>query len=142
MASARACPRTSSRSRQSLPVADLVTPRKACGTSTGNADAGSVMMLSAKREARRCNDSRDREGLATHPVRYPTEILGHDLPIILGLKIVFLVRAVFGGPCDKGGLQSELPRGFQVVVVGCDHHHFLRLEAEQLGRAEIGFGIG
>src|SRR4030095_13505174 len=126
MASARACPRASSRSRQSLPVADLVTPRKACGTSTGNADAGSVIMPSAgKHEARRCNDSRDREALATHPVRYPTEILGHDLPIILGLEIVFLVRTVFGGPCDKGGFQSELPRGFQVVVVRGDHHHFL-----------------
>jgi hypothetical protein len=44
IASERACPRASSRSRQSLPVAERTTPRKACGASTGNADAGSVMM--------------------------------------------------------------------------------------------------
>src|SRR5205823_3827625 len=46
MASARAAPRASSRSRHSLPVAERATPRNAGGNSTGNADAGSVMMLS------------------------------------------------------------------------------------------------
>src|SRR5262245_22951220 len=122
MASALACPRASSRSRQSLPVADLVTPRKACGTSMGNADAGSVMMLSELgTKPRRCNDSPASEPLATHLLRYPTEILGHDFPIVLGLEIVFLERAVFGWPCDKGGFQSLLARGLEVVVVGGDH---------------------
>src|SRR5689334_3903881 len=110
MASALACPRGSSRSRQSLPVAERTTPRNACGVSRGNADAGSVMKLSARYQARRFNDSRDHRALATHLVRDTPEILGHDLPIVLGLEIVFLERAVFGRPCDKGGLQAQLAR--------------------------------
>src|SRR6185369_16480126 len=127
MAVARACPRASSRSRQSFPVAERATPRKACGASTGNADAGSVMILryvgtcrvvrkyrapgavqrasdalqnrgpstesvgpgSAAHREERCAASGTRE-LTPHLVGYPTEILGHDLPIVLGLEIVFL----------------------------------------------------
>src|SRR5260370_40940627 len=59
MASARAAPRASSRSRHNFPVAECATPRNAGGVSIGNADAGSVMMLSrGKQEARRFNDSR------------------------------------------------------------------------------------
>src|SRR5437762_10700445 len=56
MASARAAPRASSRSRQSLPVAERATPRNAGGNSTGKADAGSVMMLSIDGHvSRRCH---------------------------------------------------------------------------------------
>jgi len=47
MASARAAPRTSSRSRQTFPVSERATPRNAGGGSMGKAEAGSVMMLSA-----------------------------------------------------------------------------------------------
>src|SRR6476646_8135482 len=46
MASARAAPRTSSRSRQTFPVSERATPRNAGGGSMGKAEAGSVMMLS------------------------------------------------------------------------------------------------
>src|SRR5436189_3159483 len=127
MASARAAPRASSRSRQSFPVAERTTPRKACGASTGNADAGSVMMLSqAKHEARCFNDSPYREPLATHLVGYPAKIVGDRVPVALGFKIVFLVRAIFGRPRHEGGLQAEFLRGLQIVVVGCDHHHLGR----------------
>ena len=58
-------PRASSRSRQSLPVAERTTPRKACGASMGNADAGSVMMLSELgAKPRRFNDLRDRRAVS------------------------------------------------------------------------------
>src|ERR1700722_3893674 len=58
IASARAAPRASSRSRHSFPVAECATPRNAGGGSIGNAVAGSVMMLSADKPDRRAfNDS-------------------------------------------------------------------------------------
>src|SRR5229473_364630 len=91
-ASTRAAPRASSRSRHNFPVAECDTPRNAAGASTGNADAGSVMMLSAgKHEARRFNDSlATARLLAAHPVGYPRKIPGDDIPIALRLEIVFL----------------------------------------------------
>src|SRR5436190_21756223 len=143
MVSARAAPRASSRSRQSLPVAERATPRNACGASTGKADAGSVMMLSELgAEPRHFNDSLARAPLATHLVRYPAKIPGDHIPVPLGLEIVFLVRTVLGRPRHEGGLQALFLRGLEVVVVGCDHHDFFRLQAEQFGRAEISFRIG
>ena len=50
IANARAAPRASSRTRHNLPVAERVTPRNACGSSTGSADAGSVMMPSRNKD--------------------------------------------------------------------------------------------
>src|SRR5258708_38989093 len=98
MASALAAPRASSRSRHNFPVAECDTPRNAGGASTGNADAGSVMMLSrGKHEARRFNDSfATARLLAPHPVGYPRKILDDDIPIAFRLEIVFLQVAVFG----------------------------------------------
>src|SRR5260370_17075463 len=71
IASARAAPRASSRSRHSFPVAECDTPRNAGGISMGNADAGSVMMLSAdRRDGRRFNDSCASVATYTrHPLR-------------------------------------------------------------------------
>src|SRR5882762_1234078 len=73
MASARAAPRGSSRSRHSFPVADCDTPRKACGASTGNADAGSVMMTLANRQdGPPFNDS--RRAAATYTRHSPATV--------------------------------------------------------------------
>ena len=87
-------------------------------------------------------DSQARGVQHAQPVGDPAKVLGDDVPVALGLEIVFLERAVFGRPRDEGGLQAELLRGLQIVVVRGDHHHLLRRQAEQLCRAKIGFRIG
>ena len=46
------------------------------------------------------------------------------------------------GRATKAVFRPILLRGFQVAVVGGDHHHLLRRQAEQFRRAEIGFRIG
>ena len=56
-------------------------------------------------------------------------------------RIVFLVRAVFGGTRDEGGLEAELLRRLEIVVARGRHHHLLRFQAQQLSRAKIGFRI-
>src|SRR6202022_2939614 len=186
IASARAAPRASSRSRHSFPVAECDTPRNASGISTGNADAGSVMMLSADSETAADSMIRARQsrlipvipgvtawplspgdGFAViaegagpfgasrrmtagysappstpHPVGDPVKILGDDIPIAGRLEIVLLQRAVFGRTRDEGGFQAQFLGGFQVVVMGGDHHHLLGRQAQQARGAEIGFGVG
>src|ERR1700680_110469 len=83
MARARAAPRASSRSRHSFPVAECDTPRKAGGASTGNADAGSVMMLAADRQAGpQFNDSHDAGASYTrHPRVTASVIAGGASPL-------------------------------------------------------------
>ena len=80
--------------------------------------------------------------LRPHRLGDAAEILGHDVPVALGLEIVFLQRAIFGRARHEGGLQPEFLRGLQIVVVGGHHHHLLRRQAQKFCRAEIGFGIG
>src|SRR5882757_512177 len=90
MASARAAPRGSSRSRHSFPVADCDTPRKAWGASTGNADARSVMMpLANRQDGPPFNDS--HQDAATY-TRHPGLTIKPDLWHIKLRHIVFRVQ--------------------------------------------------
>ena len=48
------------------------------------------------------------EELASKLAGHLAKILADNVPIALGLEIIFLQRAVFGRPRDEGGLQAEL----------------------------------
>src|SRR5690349_4046173 len=79
---------------------------------------------------------------APHPVGDPAKILGDDVPVASGLEIIFLKRAIFGRSRHERGLQSQLLRGLQVVIMSGYHHHLLWRQAEQLRGAEIGLRVG
>src|SRR5260370_41549360 len=97
-------------------------------------------LRSSARAMHRVRDT--RLYLTPHPVGDSTKILRHDIPIALRLEIVFLQGAVFGRARNEGRLQTQLLGGLEILVVGGDHHHLLRRQAEQARSAEIGFGVG
>src|SRR6266403_5671129 len=80
--------------------------------------------------------------LTAHPLGYPIKIFGNNIPVARRLEIVFLHGAVFGRACNEGSLQTQFLGGLEVVIVGCNHHHLLRRQAEQARGAEIGLGVG
>src|SRR5258705_13897582 len=92
-------------------------------------------------KAARCAASGLGSSLTPHPLSYPIKIFRNNVPVASGLEIVFLQGAVFGRARHEGGLQTQLPGGLEVVIVGGDHHHLFRRQAEQPRGPEIGLGV-
>src|SRR5215472_1374969 len=69
------------------------------------------------------------------------EIVGDHIEIMLGPEVPRLVRAVFKGAGDKGGVKATAPRRHQVAVVRRHHHALPGLEVEERGAAVVGFRL-
>src|SRR5262245_21332141 len=79
---------------------------------------------------------------AAEPRRQVLEALGDHVPLLLGLEIGRLPRAMLRRPRHERGAEAERARVAEVAVVG-GHHQALRgLEVEHRGGREIGLRQG
>jgi len=66
----------------------------------------------------------------------------HCVPVAVGREVDLLAGAVLGRPGHEAGRQAAFLGGAQVVVVGGDQHHLVRLQVHRPDDAEVGLGIG